>query len=72
MGSSHCRCRCLCLLTAEERALIGREVSLKVSGLLCFSLLILAGTPGDSPVADAAMMGDFDEVKEDFENKGLK
>ena len=63
MGSSHGRCRCLCLLIAEERALIGREVSLKVVGLLCFSLLILAGTPGDSPVADAAMMGDLDEVR---------
>ncbi len=38
-------------------------MSLRVLGVLCFSLLILAGKPLDSPVADAAMNGDLDEVR---------
>ena len=38
-------------------------MSLRVLGVLCFSLLIIAGKPLDSPVADAAMNGDLDEVR---------
>ena len=43
--------------------MIKLEMGMKGGSLLAFSLLFLASTPGNSPVADAARLGDFDEVR---------